>query len=139
MEKYFYKKYKSYRHENLDELLQEMNLPGWLRWISKKLNITTQLVKKDKDYYQLRTTALYTTTREFKLDVEEEILTADGGKQRRRKVKNSFHIEGNKLIEKQIGEKSLIIVREYFDDELIVTATMGSTVCRSWFKPVQTK
>lgn len=75
---------------------------------------------------------MLTTSQKFKVGEEKDVTTQDG-----RKIKNVFTIEGNKLIEKQIGEKTLTIIREYSDDELIVTTEMGQVVSTSWCKVVK--
>lgn len=68
----------------------------------------------------------------FRLNEEVDIKTPDG-----RKVKNSFTIVGNVVIEKQIGEKNYVIVREFFDDEMIATLTVGNVSSRAWLKRVK--
>jgi len=104
-----------------------------MRKLAATLTTTVQLVKKDDTNYSLNTTILlFSTSQKFVLNEEKDITTADG-----RKVANSFSIEDNRLIEKQIGEKSMIIVREFFDNELIVTSTIGGVVCKSWCKVIE--
>jgi len=101
-----------------------------MRKLSQSMTTTVQLVKKNDTDYSLNTTILLmTTSQKFKLNDEKEIKTLDG-----RRVKNSFTIDNNILTEKQIGEKSLIIVREFFDEQLVVTSTIGDVVCTSWCK-----
>lgn len=103
-----------------------------MRKLASTMTTTVQLVKKSDDLYSLNSTILLlTTSQKFKLGEEKDVTTQDG-----RKVKNVFTIEGNKLIEKQIGEKTFMIVREYFDEELIVTTSMGEVVSTSWCKLV---
>lgn len=72
---------------------------------------------------------LLTTSQKFKLDEEKEVTTTDG-----RKVKNVFTIDGHTLTEKQIGEQTLTIVREFFDDEMIATSYYGNVVCKGYCK-----
>ena len=104
-----------------------------MRKLSSAMTTTIQLVKKDENRYALNTTILlFSTSQKFMLNEESELhKTADG-----RMVKITFTIEGNKLIEKQVGEKTLIIEREFFDEELIVTSSIGDVVCKSWCKRV---
>ena len=92
-----------------------------MRRIAKTFTTVVQLTKKD-DRYSLNSTILFfSTSQKFILGEATDVVTVD-----KRKVKNVFTIEENKLIEKQIGEdKTLTIIREYFDEELIVTATFG--------------
>jgi formylmethanofuran:tetrahydromethanopterin formyltransferase len=104
-----------------------------MRKLARTMTTTVQLVKKSETDYSLNSTILLlTTSQKFKLGEEKSITTTDG-----RKVTNVFTIEGNKLIEKQLGEKDLIIERLFFDEQLIVTSTIGSVVCTSWCKLVE--
>lgn len=74
---------------------------------------------------------MLTTTQKFKLGEEKEMTTTDG-----RKVKNVFTIDGNVLTEKQIGEQTFTLVREFFDDEMITTSYYGNVVCKGYCKLV---
>jgi hypothetical protein len=104
-----------------------------MRKLAQTITTTVQLVKKTETDYSLNTMMLLlTTSQKFKLGEEKSITTADG-----RKVRNVFTIEGNKLIEKQLGEKDLIIERVFSDDQLIVTSSMGNVVSRAWCKLVE--
>lgn len=115
MEKFLSKKYKLERSENLDEMLMEMGMNSLTRKIAKSLPTKVQLTKEG-DIYTLHTTILLlSTSQKFKLEEGKDITTPDG-----RKVHNSFYIEGNKLIEKQVGEKTMTITREFFEHEMIV-------------------
>jgi hypothetical protein len=126
MEKFFGKKYKTETVENLDEFLIEMGMNSLMRKIAKTLTTTLQLVKKNDGSYSLNTTILlFSTSQKFTLGVGKDVTTSDG-----RKVSNIFYMEGNKLIEKQIGERTLTVEREFFDEHLIATAAFsGSEVC----------
>lgn len=96
------------------------------------MTTTVQLVKKDDSTYSLNSTILLmTTSQKFKLGEEKEVTTLDG-----RKIKNIFTIQGNTLIEKQLGEKSLTITREFSDDQMIVVSTIGEVKSTSWCKVV---
>lgn len=96
------------------------------------MTTTVQLTKKDDEYSLNSTILLLTTSQKFKVGEAKDVTTQDG-----RKVKNVFTIEDNKLIEQQIGDKTLTIVREYSDDELIVTTSMGGVESTSWCKLVK--
>lgn len=88
----------------------------------------TLLVTKATDgSYTLNSTSSQT----FNLGVGRDITTQDG-----RKINIVFTVEGNKLIEKQTGEKALNITREFSADQVVSTATIGNVVCTSWFKIV---
>lgn len=104
-----------------------------MRQLSKTMKSTMQLVKADENSYSFNTTILFiTTSQKFKLGEEKELTTIDG-----RKIRNIFTIEGNKLIEKQIGEKILLVEREFFDEEMIVKTSSGGVVCTTWCKHVE--
>ncbi|KAG5681929.1 hypothetical protein PVAND_011332 [Polypedilum vanderplanki] len=129
MEKFLNKKYKLDKCENLDEFLMEMGMNSITRKIAKTLTTTLQLTKKSDGTYSLNSTILvFSTSQKFTLGVGKDLTTTDG-----RKVNNIFYIEGNKLIEKQIGERTLIIEREFFDDHLIAKATFSDSniICTS--------
>lgn len=154
MERFLNKKYKMERHENLDAILFEMGkkntekyfkskvkLQILIRWgvnammrkISRSLTTVLQLVKKGENRYSLNTSILiFSISQKFVIGEETDITTADG-----RKVKDSFTIEDNKLIEVQKGEKTLLVVREFFDTELIVTTSCGDVVSKTWCKMIE--
>lgn len=103
-----------------------------MKKIAKTLTTTVQLVKKPDDSYVLYSTVLLVTTpQKFTLGEEKELTTSDG-----RKIKNVFTMDGNKLTEKQIGEKTMIVEREFFDDVMIAKASIGDVVCTSWSKAI---
>lgn len=103
-----------------------------MRKIASSISTTIQLLKKGDEYTLNTKMLLLTTSQKFKLGEEKEVTTTDG-----RKVKNIFTIDGNTLTEKQIGDKTFTIVREFFDDELIATSTCGDVVCKGWCKVVK--
>lgn len=104
-----------------------------MRKLASTMTTTVQLVKKDDGHYSLNSTILFlTTSQKFHLGVEKDVTTQDG-----RKVKNVFTIEGQKLIEHQIGEKIFSIVRDYSEEELVVTTTMNGVTSTSWCKVVE--
>lgn len=103
-----------------------------MRKIAKTITTTVQLVKKDDGSFSLNSTLmLITIPQKFKLGEEKDVKTQDG-----RQVKNSFTIEGNILTELQVGEKTFVIVREFFEDEMIVTSTVGTVSSKAWCKKV---
>lgn len=103
-----------------------------MRKIASSMSTTVELVRKtDLQYCLISTILLMTTSQKFILNEGKDVTTVDG-----RKVKITFSIDGNKLIENQIGEKSLVIIREFYEDEMIVTSTINGVVCKSWCKLV---
>lgn len=103
-----------------------------MRKIAGTLSTTVQLVKNGDEYSLKTSMLLLTTSQKFKLGEEKDVTTTDG-----RKVKNVFTIEGNTLTEKQIGQKTFTIIREFFDDEMIATSIYGNVVCKGWCKVVK--
>lgn len=103
-----------------------------MRKIIKNTSPVIQLIKKDDGSYLMNTTFLMsTTTQKFVLGEEADFIPPDG-----RKMKVIYTIEGNKLIEKQIGENALTVVRDYHNDQMITTTSFGTIVSTSWFKLV---
>lgn len=103
-----------------------------MKKIAKTLTTTIQLIEKPDGSYVLNSTVmLITTPQKFVLGETKELTTTDG-----RKIKNIFTIDGNKLIEQQIGEKTMTVEREFFDDIMIAKASIGDVVCTSWSKAV---
>lgn len=150
MEPFLNIKYKLERCDNLDELLREMgeserwrNFCPWqynlissdvnafLRKIASSLSTTIQLVRKGDEYTLNTKMLMMTTTQKFKLGEEKDVTTTDG-----RKIKNVFTIDGNVLTEQQIGDKTLTVVREFAEDEMIATSYYGNVVCKAYCKPI---
>lgn len=103
-----------------------------MKKIAKTLSTTVQLVEKPDGSFVLNSTImLITTSQKFVLGEAKELTTSDG-----RKIKNIFTMNGNKLIEEQIGEKTMTVEREFFDDVMIAKASIGDVVCTSWSKLV---
>ena len=97
-----------------------------MRKICKTVTSTIQLTKKDETYTLNTMLLLMKLTQKFKLNEENEITTADA-----RKVQSTFIVKDDILTEKQIGEKTFNIVREFFDYELIITLTVGDVESKS--------
>lgn len=114
----------------IEFLLAEIN--ALLRKVASSMSTTVQLVKNSDEYTLHTKMLLLTISQKFKLGEEKEITTTDG-----RKVKNVFTIDGNILTEKQIGEKTFTIIREFFDDEMLATSYYGNAVCKGWCKIVK--
>lgn len=105
---------------------------AFMRKIASSISTTIQLVRKGDEYTLTTKMLLLTTTQKFKLGEEKEVTTTDG-----RKVKNVFIIDGNTLTEKQIGDRTLTIVREFFDEEMIATSYYGNVVCKGYLKALK--
>lgn len=64
---------------------------------------------------------------------ETNAITLDG-----RNIRNIFTIEGNKLIERQIEpEREVILIREFFDNEIVGQSIVGDVICNYWCELVE--
>lgn len=105
-----------------------------LRKLAKSVPASVVLIKIDEETYSFNTKVmLMTVPQKFKPGEEIVSRTSDGSTVI---CKSSFTIAGNVLTEKQIGDKSFVITREFTDDEMISVSTVGSVVCRAWYKVV---
>lgn len=71
------------------------------------------------------------STIEFKLGEEFEEKRMDGVT-----VKTTISKEGNKLVQKQAGDKPVEIIREFTGDKLITTCKCDNVVCVREYKKV---
>lgn len=94
---------------------------------------TVELIKEEDGTYSFNTTSTFKTSElKFKPDVEFEEKRMDG-----ETVPCVVTLEGNKMIQKQKGNKLVTIEREFTDAELFVTCTVGDVVSKRWFKAVE--
>ncbi|CAG9808693.1 unnamed protein product [Chironomus riparius] len=113
-------------------MMMEMGMNRILRKIAGAFSTITQLTKSGDEYSLNTIIVFYKTSQTFKAGQGKNVTTSDG-----RKVLNIFEIHGNKLLEKQIGEKTFIVEREFFDDQLIVKAGFeNGSLCTCWCKVV---
>uniref|UniRef100_D3TLL9 Fatty acid-binding protein, muscle n=1 Tax=Glossina morsitans morsitans TaxID=37546 RepID=D3TLL9_GLOMM len=114
------KKYKLEKSENFDEYMKELGVGMVLRKMGNSVSPTVEL-KLDGEKYSLTTSSTFkTSTITFKLGEEFDEETLDG-----RKVKSICTMDGNTLIQEQKGDKPSKIVREFKENELITTLTLG--------------
>ncbi|EDX13356.1 GD20655 [Drosophila simulans] len=106
-----------------------------VRLVTRKMGNSlspTVEVTLEGDTYTLTTTSTFKTSAiSFKLGVEFDEETLDG-----RNVKSIITLDGNKLTQEQKGDKPTTIVREFTDNELITTLTIGSVKCVRVYKAV---
>ncbi|KAG5667204.1 hypothetical protein PVAND_015195 [Polypedilum vanderplanki] len=128
MEKFCNKQYKQIsRDEFYDEYLKGLGYNYLIRKIATNLFITSKLSKINDEEFKIETSTLLSSQAlTFKIGKEIENFTIEG-----RKVKSTFTIDDNKLIEKQIeGDKKVTIVRKFHDSELIIDLSVNGITTR---------
>jgi fatty acid-binding protein 3, muscle and heart len=102
-----------------------------IRKMAGSASSTVELVKLDEpDTYSFNTISTFRTqTLKFKVNEEFSEKRMDG-----QEVTCTITFEGNKMIQKQTGDKPVTIEREFTDDELIATCYVGNVVSKRWFK-----
>lgn len=99
------------------------------RKIAKSVPSSTQIVKLSENEYSLNTIIPFKTHQQKFVPGQEVMQTAIDG----RKIRNIFTIEDNKLTEQQIEpNREVIIVREFFDTEMLGEVTVGNVVNKHW-------
>lgn len=104
----------------------------FVRKVLPKLKTTVQLIRKgDEDIFALHTSRkLLSNTIEFELNVEfmEKVLNG-------KKIMSIITFQNNIMTHTQHhhAERPLVIVRNFFDDEMIETTTYGDIKCTSWY------
>lgn len=107
---------------------------------SKTLNSTVQLVKQpgdDDDRYILKTTSMkcMKSMIKFKLGDEFEETNFRGSK-----VKSSITFENDIMIHNQKNvkeDKTMLIERRFFPDEMITIYRIGDVSCTIWFSFIE--
>ncbi|WAR02870.1 FABP1-like protein [Mya arenaria] len=90
----------------------------------------TQIVEVEGDRWTIKTlTTLKNTEIAFVLGEEFEEVTGDG-----RKLKTTVTLEGQKLIQTQVGEVDSILTREWDGDTMIMTLKAKDAVCTRTYK-----
>lgn len=104
-----------------------------VRKMAGSVTSTVQLVKEDDDNYSFNTVSTFRTQQlKFKPGVEFDETTMDG-----RTVKCVITFEGNKMIQQQTSDKPVKIVREFTEEMLITTCTVGDVIATRWFKSIE--
>ncbi|KAG5681925.1 hypothetical protein PVAND_011328 [Polypedilum vanderplanki] len=128
----FNKKYKLDRSENFDEFLKELGVNYLIRKMANSTTSTVELVKLDDETYSFNTTSTFRSQElKFKLNEEFTEKRMDGAE-----VKSTITFEGNKMIQRQKGDKEIVLERVFTQDELILTCTVNNVVAKRWFKAV---
>ena len=101
-----------------------------VRKMAGTVTSTVQLVDEGSDQYSFNTTSTFRSqSLKFKIGEEFDEETMDG-----RKVKCVVTFDGNKMIQQQLGNKAVRIVREFTDEELLTTCSVGVVTAKRWFK-----
>lgn len=102
-----------------------------IRKVGNSISPTVEL-KKEGDTYTFATHSTFkNSVISFKLGEEFEEETIDG-----RKVKTVITLDGNTLTQEQGGDKPSTIIREFSDNELNVTMTLGDVKCTRTYNAV---
>ncbi|XP_076367273.1 fatty acid binding protein isoform X2 [Tachypleus tridentatus] len=116
-------KFKLFSSENFDEFLKAVGVGLLIRKLGNTSKPTVE-ISQNGDKWKIKTITTFKTTEiEFKLGEEFEETRMDGSV-----VKTTITQEGNKLIQKQLGDKEVTIVREINGDELKVVCTVEDIV-----------
>lgn len=136
MEAFLNKKYKLVRHDEcFDKFLKVLGKKEqkgfsekfltisstgftWLEAkLAKQIPTVVELTKADDGFYHLLTNVkVFTRDQKFQPNVEIEQKSVEGSI-----VKNIFQIEGDRLIETQVGEKTVIITRVFSETGIKAT------------------
>lgn len=102
------------------------------RKVAVKATSTVELIKEDDGSFTLNTSSTFRNQKlNFKLGVEFTEERMDG-----EKIPCVITFEDNKMIQIQMGKKPVKILREFFDDELLVTCSVSNIECKRWFKAI---
>ncbi|XP_013781114.1 fatty acid-binding protein-like [Limulus polyphemus] len=122
-------RFKFLSTENFEEFLKAVGVGMVMRKLGSTSKPTVE-ISKEGDKWKIKTITTFKTTEiEFKLGEEFEETRMDGSV-----VKTTITQEGNKLIQKQLGDKEVTITREINDDELKVVCTVEDIVSTRIYK-----
>lgn len=100
------------------------------RKLALSVKTTIELVKVSENEYNLVTSSTFKNrVLKFKLGEEYDEETMDG-----RTVKSVITIEGNTMTTTQKGEHPTTIVREFSENECVMTVTYEDVVAKRWYK-----
>ncbi|XP_055379339.1 probable fatty acid-binding protein [Condylostylus longicornis] len=127
------KKYRLETSENFDDYMKELGIGWLLRTIGNNTSATVELVEEADGSYSFITDSTFRrSVMKFKPGEEFDEETIDG-----RNVKSVCTFDGpNKFIQEQKGSKPTTIVREFKEDELITTLTIGNVTSIRKYKLV---
>lgn len=144
MERFLNKKYRLvHRDEHFNDFLKAIGSVGkitfklfsncnftGLNWldtkIAKQIPTIVELTKTDDGFYHLRTDIkVYTHDQKFQPGVEIQQKSVEGSL-----VKNLFWFEGNRLIEKQFGAKT--VIRQFSATDIQATLSCDNVTTKTY-------
>ncbi|XP_063695708.1 fatty acid-binding protein-like [Culicoides brevitarsis] len=124
------KKYKLEKSENFEEFLVALGVGYLLRKLGNSVVPVIEMIQ-DGDYYVLKqSTTIRNVEIRFKPNEEFIEQTPDGRKTR---TVITFETE-NVLIQRQLDGKPVTIVREFGEEELIMTLTVDDVKCKRYYR-----
>ena len=123
------KKYKLFSSENFDDFMKALGVGLMTRKMGSSLSPVVELTENNGVYTLKTTSAFKNSEIKFKLNQEFDEETIDG-----RQVKSVCTLEGNKLIQKQKGEKETTIEREFTPTEMKAIMKVDDIVCTRVYK-----
>jgi len=120
--------FKLVSSENFGEFLKEIGVNIMTRKLAETSKPTVE-IKVDGDEYTIKTIAFKNSEIQFKLGQEFEEKRLDGAT-----VKTVVTRDGNKLVQKQYGDKEVTITREVDGDTLTVVCEANAVVSTRVYK-----
>jgi len=129
------KQYKNYESQNYDEYLEALGASPMMRKLVVVMLPTISL-SKHGDQYILTTDYTFNGTFkhhviEFELGKEFDETTQDG-----RHITNIITLEGNKLTQVRVGPNPSTIIREFAENEMVTTMTIGNATAIRKYKAI---
>lgn len=125
------KKFKLDSSVKFDEYMKALGVGLVVRKMGNAVSPVIELTQNGDEYTLTSQSTFKNTSITFKLGEEFQEETPDG-----RLVKTTITQDGNKLVQVQKGEKETTIIREFSDDEVKMTLTVGDIVCTRIYKAI---
>lgn len=101
-----------------------------IRKMANSTTSTVELVKEDDENFSFNTTSTFRSQAlKFKPGVEFIEKRMDG-----QEVPCIVTFDGNKMIQEQKAEKPVTLIREFSEEEIFLTCTVGNVTAKRWFK-----
>jgi fatty acid-binding protein 3 len=125
-------KFELEKSENFDEYMKTIGVGLPQRLVGNNAKPQVQITITDGVWTITTSSALSKVEIKFKIGEEFDETTADG-----RKVKSTFTVDGNKLIQEQIGKINSHLVREFSQDGFVLTLKAEGVVSTRQYKRIQ--